>query len=83
MNEYGDEFSNAVAGELRAQRARVKITFDQLTERTGMAKTTVLNYLNGRRDIPIPAFIALCEALSVSPGDIFDAAEKAVEHDAR
>mgnify|MGYP000854497925 CR=1 FL=1 len=79
MGDYGDAFGTAVAAELRAQRARKRITFDALAAATGLAKTTVLNYLNGKRDIPMPAFIDLCEALGADPQAIFVAAEESIE----
>ena len=78
MGDYGDAFGAAVAAELRAQRARKRITFDALASKTGMAKSTVLNYLNGKRDIPVPAFFELCAALDIDPGVIFTAAEDAL-----
>lgn len=79
MGDYGDAFSAAIAAELRAQRARVQVTFDALADKTGLAKTTVMNYLNGRREIPVPAFTELCRALGANPHVLFDAAQKAVE----
>ena len=79
MGEYGDAFNDAVATELRAQRARVRIIFDDLAEQTGLAKTTVLNYFHGRREIPMPAFAEICRALGVERSAIFDAATKALE----
>lgn len=79
MSEYGDAFNAAVAAELRAQRGRVRVTFDQLAERTGLAKTTVLNYLNGKRDIPMDAFADLCRALDVPQRVIFAAAQETFE----
>lgn len=77
--EYGDRFNLAVAAELRAQRGRTKITFDELVDATGLAKTTVLNYFNGKRDIPMPAFADICRALGITQHEIFIAAEKTVE----
>jgi len=79
MGEYGDRFNNAVATELRAQRARVQVTYAQLMQETGLAKSTLLNYLNGKRDIPTTSLGEICRALHVRPRDIFDAAEEALK----
>ena len=79
MGTYGDTFNSAVAAELRAERGRRQVTIDSLAATTGFAKTTVLNYLNGKRDIPTPAFVELCRALGVSPRLIFERADNAVE----
>lgn len=57
------------------------MTFDALVAETGYAKTTVLNYLNGKRDIPLPALAELCRALDVDPRVIFDRAEESIKDD--
>ena len=79
MGDYGVRFGTAVAAELRAERARGQLTIGDLVNATPLSKSAVLNYLNGHRDIPMPAFVELCEALSVSPRVIFERAEKAAE----
>lgn len=81
MGTYGTTYNAAVAAELRGQRAKARITIDALVADTGYAKTTVLNYLNGRRDIPLPALVELCHALGIDPRVVFDQAEKAIERD--
>lgn len=81
MSTYGDRFNEAVATELRAQRARVQMTVDSLVEVTGLSKSAVLNYLNGKRIIPTTALADLCRALDVAPTAIFDAAERALQDD--
>ncbi len=80
MGTYGDAYSAAVAAELRAERSRKQITVDSLAATVGLAKSTVLNYLNGKRDIPVPALMELCHALGVSPRVIFDRAEEAIKN---
>jgi len=79
MGTYGDAYNAAVAAELRGQRARTRMTVDGLVAATGYAKSTVLNYLNGKRDIPLPALAELCRALSIDPRVIFERAEQAVD----
>jgi transcriptional regulator with XRE-family HTH domain len=79
MSEYGDRFNSAVAAELRAQRARVGITVDQVVSSTGLAKSTVLNYLHARRDIPLPALADICQALGTTQLAIFQDAERAIQ----
>ena len=81
--EYGDLFNEAVATELRAQRARVRVTYDELTRMAGLAKSTLINYLEGRRDIPLPAFADICRALSVDQREVFAAAQQSIEHRGR
>lgn len=81
MGIYGDTFNAAVAAELRAERGRKKITFDDLAAASGLSKSAVLNYLNNKRDIPTPAFVELCGALGVAPRVIFERAEESLKQD--
>lgn len=81
MGTYGDAFNAAVAAELRGQRAKTRMTVDALAASTGYAKTTVLNYLNGKRDIPLPALAELCSALRIEPRVVFERAEQALDND--
>lgn len=74
MDDYGNLFNQAVAAELRAERARTRITIESLVHTTGLSKSAVLNYLNGKRDIPTPALYDLSSALGVDARTVFDRA---------
>lgn len=78
MGTYGESFNLAVAAELRAQRGRVQKTIEELVRETGLSKSAVLNYLNGKRDIPTQALVELARALDVSPRVIFERAEESL-----
>lgn len=80
MGTYGDMYNAAVAAELRAERAKKRMTIDELVMATGFAKSTVINYLNAKRDIPLPALAELCAALSADPRAIFERAEQALDN---
>lgn len=79
MGNYGDKFNSAIAGELRAQRARISMTIDELVEKSGISKSAVLYYLNEKRQIPMPAFYELCTALAADPVELFMAAQKQIQ----
>lgn len=81
MGTYGDAFNQAVAAELRAERGRKKITIENLVVATGLSKSAVLNYLNGKRDIPTPALMELARALDTDARIIFDRAYQALENE--
>lgn len=74
-------FAAAVAAELRAERARKQLSQDDLVEATGLSKSAVVRYLNGQREIPLPAYFALCDALHVSPTVVFERVEESLEQD--
>lgn len=79
MTNYGDKFNSVIAGELRAQRARINMTIAEVVQLSGISKSAVLSYLNDTRQIPMPAFFELCKALRVDPSDLFAAAQKQAE----
>lgn len=85
MGEYGDTYAGAVARMLRSARTapipKDRKTFDDLAKELGLAKTTVLNYFNGIREIPVPAFVEICRALGLNPGEVLDAAQREVNHE--
>ena len=81
MDTKNQDFADAVASELRAERGRQRITIAGVVVATGLSKSAVLMYLNGKRDIPLPAFFAICDALDVSPRVIFERAEQIAHRD--
>ena len=81
MGEYGELFSRLVAAELRAERARQKMTIEGLVSATGLSKSAVLNYLNSKRDMPTSALVELSHALHIDPHDLFERASAALNPD--
>lgn len=79
VDDYAEAFAAAVAAELRAQRARSRLPIAALVDRTGLSRTGVLNYLNGKRDIPLPTYLALCAAMEADPVKIFDVAQQSLK----
>lgn len=56
-----------VAQELRAQRARLQLSYDALAERSGVSKPTVVGCLKAERTIALEVYILLCRALGLDP----------------
>ena len=81
MTTYAEAYAAAVAAELRAERARARVTIASLVAETGLSKSAILTYLNGKRDIPTQALIDICRALGVAPRVIFDRAAETLEDD--
>lgn len=65
----------AVAAQLRAERAAVQMTYQEVADRAGMEKMTVNRYMNGKRDIPMGKLAAICDAMGVRIGDLMARAE--------
>lgn len=67
------------AAELRAQRARLEMTYDELAARAGLSKPAVMGALKGRQAIAMEVFVALCRALDVDGARLVAEAVKAEE----
>lgn len=72
----------AVAAELRAERVAQEVTFDDLTERVSLSKSTLLLLFNARRLISIEALVEIADALGVSVLEIVERAERRLAKDA-
>lgn len=54
-----------IAGELRAQKARMGWTLDDIVTRTGVARPTVNRALTGKSAIAIESLIQLCHGMEL------------------
>lgn len=66
----------SIAAQLRASIAEQNVLKKDLAERSGLSLVTLSRYLNGHRDIPVPAFMAICSLLGVDAGSIVNQAAK-------
>lgn len=73
--------NGAVAAELRAERVAKKITFNVLTRRVSLSKSTLLLLFNARRLISLEALVEITSALGVSVIEIIERAEKRLERE--
>lgn len=62
-----EEIREAVAAELRAARARARMTRPQLVKLTGVSKSAIERLENAERDMDIPQLVAITAALGVDP----------------
>lgn len=69
-----------IAGELRAQRARLGWTMDELSLKSGVPKATVANTLKPRGAISAENLAALAGAMRMDAGAIMSDAVKASHH---
>lgn len=76
--------SEAVAAQLRAERAAARVSQALLADRAEMSRITLMRVLNGDRVMDLSQFAAICEGLGVSPAVVMAraAAERTVEGDA-
>ena len=82
--DHAKGLNGAIAGELRAERSRKRITFDELHEHTDISRRTLIRLLNGERAINMASLESICRALEVSPSEVIANAQEqlAKERDA-
>ena len=79
MQTNTDDFTGRIATELRVARERATGTRPNnadIAKSTGISAMAIGRYMNGERAIPVPAFVAICSVLGVSPGAVLDDAAK-------
>lgn len=63
----------AVGEEIRARRARLRLSQQALAEQTGMSKQTIFRLEKGERDLDIPQAIALAAVFGTNFGEFTNA----------
>lgn len=71
------EWSDAVAAEIRAQRARAKLTQAEVIERSGLGASTYVRIEQGKRVPDVTQLWRICQALGVPPSELVARAEHA------
>jgi transcriptional regulator with XRE-family HTH domain len=66
--------NEALAAEIRAERARKKVTIKDLAIASGMVESTLNRALAGQRDINVTQIGHLARALSIDPAVLIDRA---------
>jgi transcriptional regulator with XRE-family HTH domain len=66
MGNYGAEIQAAMAAQIKAEIAVRDWKQPELAKRAGIPTSTLHRYLSGERDIPLPAFADIADALSLS-----------------
>lgn len=75
MSTYGKLFEEALAAELRAEKARLHITETEIGDLLGIHRVSVSRYLSGARSIPIGVLAELCRKLDLDAFEIINKAE--------
>jgi len=75
MSEYGEHFATAVTAELRAQKARKKISETAIASDLGVHRVSISRYFTGSRTITMPVFADLCRVLDLDVLEVFTKAQ--------
>lgn len=73
------DINEAVAAQLRAERASAQLTMDEVAARGVVSKSTLVRYEKGEREIPVAAMAALAQVYGVTVRSIFNAAVTRME----
>ena len=71
------EWSDAIAAEIRAQRARANLTQAEVIERSGLGTSTYTRIEQGKRVPDVTQLWRICQALGVPPSELVARAERA------
>jgi len=79
MGNYGSEIQAAIAKQIKAEMAVKDWKQADLSKATGIVGSTLSRYLAGGRDIPLPAFLEIANALGLSIGELAQRAQRRLE----
>lgn len=79
MGTYGHDIQSATAIQIKVELAERGWKQPDLAQRSGMPRTTLYRYLNGERDIPLPALAEIAEALGLTYMDLAARAQRRLE----
>lgn len=81
MGTYGNDIQAAVVSQIRAEIAAIGWGQAELSERSNIPTSTLSRYLSrtAPRDIPLPAFAAIADAIGLSMVELSARAERRLE----
>jgi transcriptional regulator with XRE-family HTH domain len=66
MGTYGNDIQSAMAVQIKAEMAAKDWKQADLANASGIPTSTLHRYLSGARDIPLPVFAEIAQALGLS-----------------
>lgn len=66
MGNYGQDIQSAIAVQIKAEMAAKGWKQAELAKRAGINTSTLHRYLAGDRDIPLPVFVGIADALGIT-----------------
>jgi len=76
MANYGEDIQTAIATQIKAEMAAKDWKQADLANASGIPTSTLHRYLSGARDIPLPVFAAIAQALNLSILELVARAER-------
>jgi transcriptional regulator with XRE-family HTH domain len=79
MGTYGTEIQAAMAAQIKAEIAAKDWKQPDLAQASGIPTSTLHRYLAGQRDIPLPAFAEIANALGLSMLELATRAQRRLD----
>lgn len=79
MANYGESIQSAIAIQIKAEMAAQDWKQSDLANASGIPTSTLHRYLAGARDIPLPVFVDICQALGLSITELVARAQRRLD----
>lgn len=79
MENYGTKIQDAIAKQIKAEMAYKGWKQADLSKATGIVGSTLSRYLAGGRDIPLPVFVEIANALDLSIVELAQRAQRRLD----
>lgn len=73
---------SAMASAIRERMGLLGLNGKELSDRSGVATSSLHNYLKGRRSVPVESLFAIADAMDVNAGALVDRASEIMREDA-
>ena len=78
-DDLKDPYNSAIAAIMRARKAELRLTFEELETKSGINLRTLKRLVNDQRPILMGNFVKLAAALELDPAETVQAAADRVE----
>jgi transcriptional regulator with XRE-family HTH domain len=75
MNTYGERLELALSTQIKVELVEHDMDQKDLAAAIGIESATLSRYLKGHRNMPMPTFFKVAEALGVTPRVLMERAE--------
>ena len=79
MGTYGNDIQSAMAVQIKAEMAACDWKQSDLASASGIPTSTLHRYLSGARDIPLPVFADIAQALGLSMIELATRAQRRLD----
>jgi transcriptional regulator with XRE-family HTH domain len=79
MGNYGAEIQKAIAVQIKAEMAAKDWKQADLAKATGIVGSTLSRYLAVGRDIPLPVFVDIAQALGLPLSELIGRAQRRLD----